>query len=143
MTARGYVLAAGETRQPVYWASSSKDDAQSRPQKRFTLSSGFSQYQQEPFGGNFCRGCSVAAIAGIIDGIIDTALSGTACSVVSMIFPSPDTSTASKITSAEVCGSDENQYYKICRPPRQTLLLQSIIAALNQANRRVYVRQHT
>jgi hypothetical protein len=39
----------------VYSASSSKASAQSLPQKRRTLSSGFSQYQQEPFGGKLWR----------------------------------------------------------------------------------------
>jgi hypothetical protein len=70
----------------VYSASSSNDAAQSLPQKRFTLSSGFSQYQHDPFGGNVCRGRGGAAMAGIIGGII--AAPSAACSwVVSMIFP--------------------------------------------------------
>jgi hypothetical protein len=41
--------------QPVNAASSSKPSAHSLPQKRRTLSSGFSQYQHDPFGGRLWR----------------------------------------------------------------------------------------
>lgn len=41
---------------PVKLASSSKPSAHSLPQNRRTLSSGFSQYQHEPFGGKLWRG---------------------------------------------------------------------------------------
>ena len=44
--------------QRVNSASSSKPSAHSLPQKRRTLSSGFSQYQHEPFGGRLWRGRS-------------------------------------------------------------------------------------
>ena len=49
---------AGATIQRVNSASSSKPSAHSLPQKRRTLSSGFSQYQHDPFGGRLWRGRS-------------------------------------------------------------------------------------
>jgi len=39
----------------VYSASSSKESVQVLPQKRRTLSTGFSQYQQDPLGGKLRR----------------------------------------------------------------------------------------
>jgi hypothetical protein len=48
----------------VYSASSSNESAQSLPQKRRTLSSGFSQYQHDPFGGSICRVLGGAGIGG-------------------------------------------------------------------------------
>jgi hypothetical protein len=50
----------------VYSASSSNESVQVLPQKRRTLSSGFSQYQQEPLGGKLRRvglACAAAAAA--------------------------------------------------------------------------------
>jgi hypothetical protein len=46
----------GGAPQRVNSASSSKPSAHSLPQKRRTLSSGFSQYQHDPFGGRLWRG---------------------------------------------------------------------------------------
>jgi hypothetical protein len=56
--------------QRVYSASSSKASAQDLPQKRRTLSSGFSQYQHEPLGGRLWR---VGTDAPLIDAAIETA----------------------------------------------------------------------
>jgi hypothetical protein len=59
----------------VYSASSSNESAQSLPQKRRTLSSGFSQYQHDPFGGNIWRVLGDAGIGGATAPVMSDKLS--------------------------------------------------------------------
>jgi len=62
----------------LYSASSSNESAQDLPQKRRTLSSGFSQYQHEPLGGRLRRaGTGVALIEAATIGSTGTLVSGT------------------------------------------------------------------
>jgi hypothetical protein len=91
----------------VYSASSSKASAHSLPQKRRTLSRGFSQYQQEPFGGNDCLVRGAATCAGNALSVV-----GLSC-VGSTMFPfrDPDPSIVhlaaaamSNINAADNCG---------------------------------------
>jgi hypothetical protein len=72
----------------VYSASSSNESAQDLPQKRLTLSSGLSQYQQAPFGGKLRRAGALLLGATAI-GSTDTLVSGKLSCVVSKIPPLP------------------------------------------------------
>ena len=67
--------------QRVYSASSSNESAQDLPQKRRTLSSGLSQYQQAPLGGRLRRVGK--------GGSTGTLLSGKDSCVVSKLTPLP------------------------------------------------------
>jgi len=70
----------------VYSASSSNASVQFLPQKRRTLSSGFSQYQHEPLGGKLRRvGLACAATAAIGSAI--TPSTGKLSCIVSKITP--------------------------------------------------------
>jgi hypothetical protein len=69
----------------VYSASSSKDSAQVLPQKRRTLSSGFSQYQHEPLAGRLWREGIGRAVATAGSGV--AVLSGKLSCIVSTIPP--------------------------------------------------------
>ena len=70
-------------------ASSSKEAAQLLPQKRRTLSSGFSQYQHEPFAGRLARDGipGVATATAASTGSAASPLSGKLSCVVSKIYP--------------------------------------------------------
>jgi hypothetical protein len=60
------------------------------PQKRRTLSSGFSQYQHEPLGGRLARaGTGAALLEAAATGSTGTLLSGTLSCIVSKITPLP------------------------------------------------------
>jgi hypothetical protein len=78
-------------RQPrLYSASSSNESAQDLPQKRRTLSSGFSQYQHEPLGGRLARaGTAAALLEAAAIGSTGTLLSGTLSCIVSKVTPLP------------------------------------------------------
>jgi hypothetical protein len=95
--------------QRVYSASSSKASVQSLPQKRRTLSTGFSQYQHDPFGGKLRRvgrpGVALAA-SGSPDALSFITLS---C-IVSKVYPHRQhIKSSSKITSAEHYEVEESQ----------------------------------
>jgi len=84
------VLCAPKKRgvQRVYSASSSNESAQPFPQKRRTLSSGFSQYQQEPLAGKLRRVGMVRA-ADAANGSAITLSFGKLSCIVSKIHPQP------------------------------------------------------
>ncbi|MEW6373202.1 MAG: hypothetical protein AB1584_19950 [Pseudomonadota bacterium] len=91
MRARHGVLLStpqGRAYQRVYSASSSKESAQPFPQKRRTLSSGFSQYQQEPLAGKLRRVGMVRA-ADAANGSAITLSFGKLSCIVSKIHPQP------------------------------------------------------
>jgi hypothetical protein len=74
--------------QRVYSASSSNESAQPLPQKRRTLSSGFSQYQQDPLAGRLRRvGIARTAVA-VIGSAITLSFGKLSC-IVSKIHPQP------------------------------------------------------
>jgi len=70
--------------QRVNSASSSNEAAQDLPQKRRTLSSGFSQYQHDPLGGRLAR--AGAAADAVPEAAIETALGGSTVSPLSEKF---------------------------------------------------------
>jgi hypothetical protein len=80
----------------VYSASSSNESEQDLPQKRRTLSSGFSQYQHAPLGGKARRvGTGVPVIDAATSGSTAAPLSGKLSCVVSKVTPLPATRNAS------------------------------------------------
>jgi hypothetical protein len=68
-------------------ASSSKESAQDLPQKRRTLSSGFSQYQHDPLAGRLSREGMAPAATAAMGGSAGNPLSGKLSCVVSKIHP--------------------------------------------------------
>jgi hypothetical protein len=90
----------------VYSASSSKASVQSLPQKRRTLSTGFSQYQHEPLGGRLSRvgrACPAAdaALVGIGSGAAMLSFITLSCIVSKVHLQPQHIDPSSKITSAE------------------------------------------
>ena len=73
----------------MYSASSSKESAHGLPQKRRTLSSGFSQYQHDPLAGRLARVGMPDALAATLasGGSTGRALSGKLSCVVSKFHP--------------------------------------------------------
>jgi hypothetical protein len=77
-------------------ASSSNAAEHGLPQNRRTLSSGFSQYQHEPFGGKVKRDGSAPPATLTSGGSDATLLSGKLSCIVSKIHPLPGSTTSVK-----------------------------------------------
>jgi hypothetical protein len=80
------------------------------PQKRRTLSSALSQYQQAPFGGKLWRGRAGGALDADATSALSVLLSTLSCIVsTSPPYPAASQKSSTKITSWKYCGRENSQ----------------------------------